>query len=63
MDVWYLHYYPGQTNPLTKMNPKIKAVFAKTVDKAMHTDNRTLLPNVAEPTARVTWKFKEDVPY
>jgi uncharacterized protein (DUF2252 family) len=51
LDVWYLHYYPGQTNPLTKMTPKIKAVFAETVEKAMHTDNRALLPKVAERTA------------
>jgi len=62
LDVWYLHYYPGQTNPLTKMTPKIKSVFAETVEKAMHTDNRALLPKVAERTARGRWKFKEDPP-
>jgi uncharacterized protein (DUF2252 family) len=62
LDVWYLHYYPGETNPLTKMTPKIKAVFAETVEKAMHTDNRALLPKVAERTARRRWKFKEDPP-
>ena len=62
LDVWYLHYYPGQTNPLTKMTPKIEAVFAETVEKAVHTDNRALLPKVAERTARGRWKFKEDPP-
>ena len=62
LDVWYLHYYPGQTNPLTKMTPKIEAVFAETVERAMHTDNRALLPKVAERTARGRWKFKEDPP-
>ena len=62
LDVWYLHYYPGQTNPLTKMNPKIKAVFAKTVEKPMRTDNRALLPKIAERTTRGRWKFKEDPP-
>src|SRR6516162_3218226 len=43
LEVWYQHYYPGSTNPLAKMTPEIKAVFAKTVAKAMHTDNRALL--------------------
>src|SRR6516162_8049747 len=62
LDVWYLHYYPGQTNPLTQMTPKIKAVFAETVEKAMHTDNRALLPKVAERTTRGRWKFKQDPP-
>jgi uncharacterized protein (DUF2252 family) len=62
LDVWYLHYYPGRTNPLTKMNPKIKAVFAKTLAKAMDTDNRALLPKVAERTASGRWRFKQEPP-
>jgi hypothetical protein len=62
LDVWYLHYYPGRTNPLTKMNPEIKKVFAKTLAKAMHTDNRALLPKVAERMASGRWKFKQDPP-
>jgi len=62
LDVWYLHYYPGSTNPLAKMTPEIKAVFAKTVAKAMHTDNRALLAKVVEPTGSGGWRFKEDPP-
>jgi uncharacterized protein (DUF2252 family) len=62
LDVWYLHYYPGRTNPLTKMNPKVEAVFSKTLAKAMHTDNRALLPKVAERTGNGGWRFKEDPP-
>ena len=62
LEVWYQHYYPGSTNPLAKMTPEIEAVFAKTLDKAMHTDNRALLPKVVEPTGRGGWKFKADPP-
>ena len=62
MDVWYLHYYPGRTNPLAKMDPKTEAVLTKTLDKAIRTDNRTLLPKVAERTNGGKWKFKQDPP-
>src|SRR6516225_5786646 len=47
LDVWYLHAYPGKQNPIVKMDAKSKAVLDKTVTKAMHTDNRGLLPKVA----------------
>jgi len=59
LDVWYLHAYPGRDNPVAKMNPKTKAVFAKTLAKAMKTDNRGLLPKVAERTANGEWRFKD----
>jgi len=62
LDVWYLHYYPGRSNPIRKMNPKVEAVFDKTLAKAMHTDNRALLPKVAERSDSGEWKFKEDPP-
>ena len=51
LDVWYLHAYPGRDNPLVRLDPKSKAVFAKTVAKALRTDNRTLLPKVADHSA------------
>lgn len=59
MDVWYLHAYPGRDNPVAKMNPKTKAVFAKTLTKAMKTDNRGMLPKVAERMANGEWRFKD----
>jgi uncharacterized protein (DUF2252 family) len=62
LDIWYLHYYPGQTNPLTKMNRKVEAVFTETLAKAMHTDNRALLPKVVERSGKGGWRFKEDPP-
>jgi uncharacterized protein (DUF2252 family) len=62
LDVWYLHYYPGRSNPLVKMTSKVEAVFANTLAKAMHSDNRALLPKVAEHTGTGRWTFKEDPP-
>ena len=59
LDVWYLHAYPGKTNPLIKVDPKARAVFAKTLTKALKTDNRALLPKVLDRTAKGEWKFKD----
>jgi len=62
LDVWYLHAYPGKQNPIVKMDAKSKAVLDKTVTKAMHTDNRGLLPKVADRERNGSWTFREDPP-
>lgn len=31
LDVWYLDAYPGRDNPIVKLDPKSKAVVAKTM--------------------------------
>ena len=62
LDVWYLHAYPGRDNPIAKVDPKSKAVFAKTVAKALRTDNRTLMPKVADKDAKGKWTFRNDPP-
>lgn len=62
LDVWYLHAYPGRANPLAKADAKSKAVFAKTVDKALRTDNHTLLPKMADREKEGSWTFRNDPP-
>jgi len=62
MDIWYLHAYPGRDNPIAKMDAKTRAVFNKTVSKAVRTDNRGLLNKVADRQNDGTWKFREDPP-
>ena len=62
LDVWYLHAYPDRKNPLMKIDPKSKAVIAKTLAKAERTDNRTLLPKVADHGTDGSWTFREDPP-
>jgi uncharacterized protein (DUF2252 family) len=62
LDVWYLHAYPGRNNPLVKVDPKSRAVFAKTLAKAQRTDNRTLLLKVADRGSDGSWSFREDPP-
>ena len=62
LDVWYLHAYPGRDNPIAKVDPRSKAVFAKTVAKALRTDNRTLMPKVADKDAKGKWTFRNDQP-
>jgi uncharacterized protein (DUF2252 family) len=62
LDVWYLHAYPGRDNPMVKLDPKSKAVFAKTMAKALRTDNRTLLPKVADNAGPGKWRFRNDPP-
>jgi uncharacterized protein (DUF2252 family) len=62
LDVWYLHAYPGKDNPIVKADPKSKAVFRKTLAKAMHTDNRALMPKVADRKSNGSWTFRDDPP-
>ncbi len=62
LDIWYLHAYPGRDNPLTKLDPKSKAVFAKTLAKALNTDNRALLPKVVDQDGPAHWRFRDDPP-
>ncbi|MGA7708292.1 MAG: DUF2252 domain-containing protein [Acidobacteriaceae bacterium] len=62
LDVWYLHSYPGRDNPLVKVDPKSKAVISKTMNKALRTDNRALLPKVADRIGDRNWTFRNDPP-
>ena len=62
LDVWYLHAYPGRENPLVKADPKTKAVARKTLAKALHADNRDLLPKVADREADGLWTFRDSPP-
>jgi uncharacterized protein (DUF2252 family) len=62
LDVWYLHAYPGRHNPIVKFDSKSKAVFAKTLAKALQTDNRALLPKIADRGNNGRWSFRNDPP-
>ncbi len=62
LDVWYLHAYPGRSHPLINPDPKSRAVTKKTLAKAMRTDNRTLLPKVADRGGNGVWRFRDDPP-
>jgi uncharacterized protein (DUF2252 family) len=62
LDIWSLHAYPGRENPIAKADPKSKAVFRRTLAKAMHTDNRALMPKVADRKSNGSWTFRDDPP-
>jgi uncharacterized protein (DUF2252 family) len=62
LDVWYLHAYPGRENQFSRPDAKSKAVVKKTLAKAMRTDNRALLPKVAERGPRGVWSFRDNPP-
>ncbi len=62
LDIWYLHAYPGEANPIVKADAKSKALVRKIMDKAMHTDNRALLPKVADRRQDGSWTFRDDPP-
>jgi uncharacterized protein (DUF2252 family) len=62
LEIWYLHAFPGRLNPLVKIDPKSQAVFKKVLAKALSTDNRALLPKVAERGNNGSWTFREDPP-
>ena len=62
LEIWYLHAYPGRLNPMVKIDPKSEAVFKKVLAKALATDNRALVPKVAERRTDGSWMFREDPP-
>ncbi len=62
LEIWYLHAYPGRDNPIAKPDPKSRAVISKVLAKALRTDNRSLLPKVAELNGSRTWQFRDDPP-
>jgi uncharacterized protein (DUF2252 family) len=62
LEIWYLHAYPGRLNPLINIDPKSKAVFKKVLAKALTTDNKALVPKVAERRHDGSWMFREDPP-
>jgi len=62
MDLWYLHSYPGRDNPLFDLDPKTKAVFAKTILKAEHTTSETLLLKTCHRDVDGGWRFFEEPP-
>jgi uncharacterized protein (DUF2252 family) len=61
LETWYLHAYPGRENPLVKVDPKSRAVWAKAVGKAERQTNQALLGKVAEKV-NGHWRFREDPP-
>ncbi len=62
LEIWYLHAYPGRLNPLIKIDPKSEAVFKKVLAKALTTDNKALVPKVAERRHDGSWMFRDDPP-
>jgi len=62
LEIWYLHAYPGRLNPLIKIDPKAQAVFKKVLAKALATDNKALVPKVAERRHDGSWMFRDDPP-
>ena len=62
LETWYLHAYPGRDNPLYQMDPKTKAVVAKTLAKAAVQTNLALLAKMAAKQKDGSWRFLESPP-
>jgi uncharacterized protein (DUF2252 family) len=62
LDIWYLHAYPGKENILRSIPPKVQAITRKVMDKALRSDNHTLLRKVADRNAKGKWRFRENPP-
>ena len=62
LDTWYLHAYPGRTNPVVNIDPKARAVIDKCVAKAKRTDNHALLAKITERQGHGEVRFREDPP-
>jgi len=62
LDIWYLHAYPGKASVLRKVPAKAQAINKKVMEKALRSDNRTLLKKVASKNSAGRWQFREDPP-
>ena len=62
LELWYLHHYPGESNPVFKPDSKTEKIFAKLVNKAKKRNNVTLLQKVARHSVAMEWCFAEDPP-
>jgi uncharacterized protein (DUF2252 family) len=62
LETWYLHAYPGRSNPLVQVDAKSKAVITKVVAKAAQQTNIALLHKVAAKEKNGSWHFIEDPP-
>ncbi|MGK7916228.1 MAG: DUF2252 domain-containing protein [Prochloraceae cyanobacterium] len=62
LEVWYLHHYLGQENPLLKPDAKTQAIGRKAVAKAKEKNNVTLLPKVAQRSIGGDWSFLDRPP-
>jgi uncharacterized protein (DUF2252 family) len=62
LDIWYLHAYPGRSSVLRKVPAKAQAITQKVMEKALNSDNHTLLKKIADKDAKGRWSFREDPP-
>jgi uncharacterized protein (DUF2252 family) len=63
LDTWYLHAYPGRSNPIVRnVDPKAQAVINKCIDKARRSDNHALLAKITSRQTDGAWRFREDPP-
>jgi uncharacterized protein (DUF2252 family) len=62
LDVWYLHAFPGQDNPLIQSSAKARAVFDRSFSRARQETNIRLLQKHAQKSADGTWRLYEDPP-
>jgi len=62
LDVWYLHAYPENENPIIQRDAKTSAVIKKCLAKAKSQTNATLLAKTAERSTNGGWRLREDPP-
>ncbi len=62
LEVWYLHHYPGETNPIFKPDAKTRKIAQKLVKKAKKRRNQTLLEKVAHRAVGGGWRFSSAPP-
>jgi uncharacterized protein (DUF2252 family) len=62
LNVWYLHAFPGQDNPLIQSSAKARSIFDRSISKAREETNARLLQKSAQKSSDGTWRFHEDPP-
>lgn len=62
LEVWYLHHYPGQSNPVFEPDTKTQEVLQNAADKARKRDNAAFFNKVAHRSEDGAWRFNEEPP-
>ncbi len=62
LDVWYLHHYPGKTNPVFEPDSNTKKVLEKAVEKAKRRDNAAFFQKVSHRSEDGVGRFNDEPP-
>ncbi|WP_321476960.1 DUF2252 domain-containing protein [uncultured Paludibaculum sp.] len=62
LHIWYLNLFPGEGEPLDRLDPKYVSLLRRALDKARTQNSDTALDKLAERDAKGAWRLKPAPP-